>query len=1484
MANGNVDYTITLGVEFEKSVDKIIDNKLVEVQKRIEDNTIVIKMNCDEKDFLKQMDKLVKYSPEIAAKITVVVDDKDLTKQLDFIEKSTGKSAKNISTLFKKNIQTGFENVNLKDILADEFGKGTNKAESNLRKLFDSLKNEIGSFSFDNTSLNDIENQARAYQKLLILQKELKGTDKESLFDFSSFGKQVNDFYTKAGQFISSNTSALREQIEIQYKKEQNDFQKSFTNLINGRLNAPQESIFGEKSFESLEELDKAIETVKKKIDEINKKKIELSLITKQDIEGSLLNIGNQSSTSDRKDAIKDYLNIVRQYVEAGNQPDEETKRLYNEYGSQKNLFKKGEEFIPLESIKTAEDQLVNLQTELGKLEAKYKEVTQIITNSGNNVPEPKRSKSILPDIKDIEDRIKTIEQLQKKVTELSESRSIDNLNDLLADILYYEEDLTDPEDLTKKYGSIDNAKQVAVSLYQNAKKAGTGLSDLSDDVRAFFKEILNDESFSTLEEELKSLNNKLKEISQTSNDAASNAKQLTEGYNKEKTSKDNAPGAPNKTVPDIKNEKNLSAEAQNFQLLCNIIEQINNSIGEKTKAIESEVNAAKKLLPDEVSEFDKLKKVLEDIGSKFENVSSLIQSLNNIQKNDVSSLGIKFDELPDSEKLNKFVEIINKLIPLLNEISKLSLPDSLFSNFDITKAKVNNLTDFVVTIEMLQQALQKFDNESVSVLNNIKEITKNSDSLKSLATVITASPKAVERAKKNAGNNAAPTEDEQDYKTVLKNAKKYYSLSYKSNYDTLTDKEAVFLSNNKKLFGDLDEDSDKLKKLIDQYKDLADFIDKAKQDAKKDASTEFINKQTKNLQSYFSLLEKSEIGILSSNERAKFEKLKDQIGTVTGESEKLRESFDFAGDAIENFKKAYTEAFKTSSDNFIKKTTKTLDNFKLKDTTPHEYELQKSLADSRVEELEKLIAKYNNNDSAVISNEDLARADTLKKDINEIINKLKTDVSFKSITEISREKLTNKIQKWLADNDNAALQVKNRLRDMLEELKKIDNEDAIKKLNNEFLRLKTTTEKAGKAGNSFFTQWQNKMGDLTAYLTSFASFYDIVDKVRDGINIIREYDTAFTEMKKVADESTQSLKEFQEESFTLASSVGTTAQQLQTSTADWMRLGESLEQAKQSAQDTSVLFNVSEFENINEATDSLVAMSAAYEDLDKMDIIDVLNNIGNNFSISTNELAESLQRSAGTLSVAGNDLYEAVALTTAGNAILRDPDSVGAGLRTISLRITGTEEAAEELSAMGEDAEDVVKTTAEIRQTIKNATAVSSNDYQGFDILDENGNYKSTYEILLGISKVYAEIVEEDKKLGTNRSNLLLETLAGKNRSNIAASILQNPELLENVYTSAQNSEGSAQNELETYLDSIDAKMQELQNRWQELWVSEDNTELVKFFIELATSIVEVTESLGGAKNVLLALTGGFLSLSKNFGKSRLFLFFKYAESISVL
>lgn len=211
-----------------------------------------------------------------------------------------------------------------------------------------------------------------------------------------------------------------------------------------------------------------------------------------------------------------------------------------------------------------------------------------------------------------------------------------------------------------------------------------------------------------------------------------------------------------------------------------------------------------------------------------------------------------------------------------------------------------------------------------------------------------------------------------------------------------------------------------------------------------------------------------------------------------------------------------------------------------------------------------------------------------------------------------------------------------------------------------------------------------------------------------------------------------------------------------------------------------------------------------------------------------------------------------------------------------ISLRILGTEEAKNELASLGEDVDDfVVQTKSKIDETVRSYTAVASNAFKGISVLDENGNYRSTYEILRDISLVYQEILEADKKAGTNRGQALLEVLAGKNRSNVAASILQSPELLTSVYEEViNNSQGSVAKELESQLQSIETHLNQLKNSWDKLWVNENNREVINFFLDLAKGILEVVDDIGVLNTAFIGIGAG-LGI-KNLGKTYEYTVFK--------
>lgn len=486
-----------------------------------------------------------------------------------------------------------------------------------------------------------------------------------------------------------------------------------------------------------------------------------------------------------------------------------------------------------------------------------------------------------------------------------------------------------------------------------------------------------------------------------------------------------------------------------------------------------------------------------------------------------------------------------------------------------------------------------------------------------------------------------------------------------------------------------------------------------------------------------------------------------------------------------------------------------TIDRFNDGGWTSDAYLKNVQAVKNAVDEYETLLKELKGKDASLVTSEDISKLDNYEKKIKDTIATV-TNMSAaeKGYNFVSGQKELDKIHKLLNENSRMSSEAKAKIKAYYKEIESGNPSMSLDRIHGEIMKIYNAEVEAGRAGRSFFDTLKNSgFHQIAAQMAGMFGVYDVINIVKQGFSVVHELDTALTEMRKVSDETIQSLKNYQSTTFDAADAVGTTAKQIQNSTADWMRLGESMNEAAKSAKDANVLLNVSEFEGIDEATESLVSMSQAYKDLDKMDIIDVLNNIGNNYSISTDGLATALKNSASALVTANNDLNEAVSLTTAGNAITQDPSKVGAGLRTISLRLVGTEKAKQELSDLGEETDGMITTVSKLRDTIMDATKAASSDGKGFDILDSNGNYKSTYEIMQGLADLYDNIVKKDKELGTNNLNLLLETIAGKNRSNIAASILQNGDMLRSVYEDAQNSEGSAEKELNSYLDSIDGR-----------------------------------------------------------------------------
>ena len=179
---------------------------------------------------------------------------------------------------------------------------------------------------------------------------------------------------------------------------------------------------------------------------------------------------------------------------------------------------------------------------------------------------------------------------------------------------------------------------------------------------------------------------------------------------------------------------------------------------------------------------------------------------------------------------------------------------------------------------------------------------------------------------------------------------------------------------------------------------------------------------------------------------------------------------------------------------------------------------------------------------------------------------------------------------------------------------------------------------------------------DTTKKVTQFYTSVSLVSKVQDGIiataQTVKEFDDTLTDFKKVSDLSGESLVNYTKKLGDLGTEVARTRTEIVASATLFKQSGYSDE-------DTLILSQVAElYRNVADAQiDSGTSASFVTSQLkafnlevsDAINIIDQVNEVSNNFSVSSTDVAEGLTKSSSSLATYGNSLNETIALVTAG-------------------------------------------------------------------------------------------------------------------------------------------------------------------------------------------------------------------------------------------
>lgn len=400
--------------------------------------------------------------------------------------------------------------------------------------------------------------------------------------------------------------------------------------------------------------------------------------------------------------------------------------------------------------------------------------------------------------------------------------------------------------------------------------------------------------------------------------------------------------------------------------------------------------------------------------------------------------------------------------------------------------------------------------------------------------------------------------------------------------------------------------------------------------------------------------------------------------------------------------------------------------------------------------------------------------------------------------------------------------------------------------------KLETATIKAGLTVETFGQKIKRVFGERVVGIISAVALNAARKALRDMYQNVVDLDDALTEFSIVSGKTGSSLERFSEQAFESAKRIRAGVTDVIDAATVYSRLGFDDESSMQFAELTTMYSKVGAVD-ISEAEANMTALIKAYDiGADQLELVmDKLVKIGNSYPISAAELGEGFNNAASSLSANNNSLNESIALLTVAQETTQNAAKSSTALRTIAARLTNSKA---ELDELGESTDDLAESTAKYREELLALT--------GVDIQDQNGQFKSTFQILKGIAGQWERI----QKAGNAEAVATL--VAGTRQQPVFYSIMQNFEdalkILNDI--DGENAAGDMAKAYDTYIESITGHIEHLKTSFVELSQDIIKSDMVKTVMDVANWIVKVVDGLTKIKLLIPVIVTALSAKNKGF------------------
>ncbi len=300
-----------------------------------------------------------------------------------------------------------------------------------------------------------------------------------------------------------------------------------------------------------------------------------------------------------------------------------------------------------------------------------------------------------------------------------------------------------------------------------------------------------------------------------------------------------------------------------------------------------------------------------------------------------------------------------------------------------------------------------------------------------------------------------------------------------------------------------------------------------------------------------------------------------------------------------------------------------------------------------------------------IVSEEDIHKLKEYEGAIKKAVSAVENmSASEKGYSKLQGQKEIDKINQILKENSAMFQEAKNKIKAFKQELMSGNPSMSLEKIHGEIMKIVNAEAEAGRAGKSMWSKITDKVvfGYAAQLANYFLSFSDFIRYGQQMVSTVIDLNTKITELAKVSEQSSSQIYDDFDSYAKIAEDVRGTISDTISATADWSKNGYNIPDAQQLAEVSQLYKNVGDGINIDEANESLISTLKGFKlEADQAEhIVDVFNEVSNNEAISSGGIGDALQRSAASFNAANTSLEKSVALVTATNSVLQDPEKVG--------------------------------------------------------------------------------------------------------------------------------------------------------------------------------------------------------------------------------